>query len=226
MKLYEFALVETSEDEIGLGKLAKAVKDYIEISSEMGNTNNSFTLGDVVPDSIFANSESLAPLADVKFRVFAESKPGEEDTGGIYYPKSNTIAIFGADPKNRYRMADVPTVILHELRHALDYAKGNRFKGKVKHADNEREEYTNLPHEINARFSEALGKTKDDFVDACNGWQEVLNFDKFKGFLDRRLTQFELGHLKQQDPKSYKRLLSRAADFYKHLAEKLKNEFE
>jgi hypothetical protein len=98
------------------------------------------------------------------------------------------------------------STILHELQHALDDLKsgGRNMKGYIQPKD-DFQSYLKHPTEINARFSQALWDLATNFETVARG--DVYNA------ITTNLAQHRLHSKDFQNPKEFKRLITRAYKF-------------
>jgi hypothetical protein len=201
---------EEPEDEfIGLGR----INDVVD-SKTLGPFYN--RLGKIV---LFYNK--TVTTADGEFYI------GPPKEMVIYYP---VIVERGKERLNQTK-SHVQSVIVHELRHALDYSlsKGKAFDSKgVRGAseadpdrDRDRGEYHRTATEVNARTSQAMLQTKRLMVNAMNSGEE-LNNAKLKELILKAMDDAKLVHIfKSTDEKAFKQLFNRifkyAQDFLQQL---------
>jgi hypothetical protein len=98
------------------------------------------------------------------------------------------------------------STILHELQHALDDLKsGGRVLDKYVRPTDDFQSYLKHPTEINARFSQALW-------DLATNYETVARSDVYKA-IKTNLAQHRLSNVEVENPKEYKRLITRAYKF-------------
>lgn len=104
------------------------------------------------------------------------------------------------------KKANPASTLLHELQHALDDMKsgGEVIKNYTSHATDFKQ-YLKHPSEINARFSQALW-------DLATNYETVARSDVYKA-ITTNLAQHKLTNVEVEDPKQYRRLISRAYKF-------------
>lgn len=98
------------------------------------------------------------------------------------------------------------STILHELQHALDDLKsGGRVLNKYVRPESDFEGYLKHPSEINARFSQALW-------DLATNYETVARSDVHRA-ITRNLSQHSMRSQDFEDPREYRRLITRAYKF-------------
>lgn len=110
----------------------------------------------------------------------------------------------------RKRKSNPTSILLHELQHALDDMKssGKFMSYQNRSQEMDYDQYLKNPSEINARFSQAL-------------WDLALNFETVArsdvyDAIQTNLRKNRIRSMDFEDPKQYRRLISRA---YKFLAD-------
>lgn len=98
------------------------------------------------------------------------------------------------------------STILHELQHALDDLKsGGRVLNKYVSPESDFAGYLKHPSEINARFSQALW-------DLATNYETVARSDVHRA-ITRNLAQHSMRSQDFEDPREYRRLITRAYKF-------------
>ena len=106
----------------------------------------------------------------------------------------------------RKKKGNPASTLLHELQHALDDMKssGKNMKDYSQPEANYKQ-YLRHPTEINARFSQALW-------DLATNYETVARSDVYKA-IKTNLAQHRLSDAEVENPKEYKRLITRAYKF-------------
>lgn len=98
------------------------------------------------------------------------------------------------------------STLLHELQHALDDLKsGGKNMKDYSQPEADFKQYLRHPTEINARFSQALW-------DLATNYETVARGDVYKA-ITSNLAQHRLSNDEVENPKEYRRLISRAYKF-------------
>lgn len=98
------------------------------------------------------------------------------------------------------------STLLHELQHALDDLKsGGKNMKNYSQPENDYKQYLRHPTEINARFSQALW-------DLATNYETVARSDVYNA-IKTNLAQHRLSNVEIENPKEYKRLITRAYKF-------------
>lgn len=220
MKIRDIIL-ETAAESRELQTVAKKIADYIV--SRDGNPGT-FTARDA---GVSGREDAVArALNAIKFSMI-----NEPDTDDIAYYDHNTRSIQvnwprveeEAEELNLSTQAELSKTLVHELQHAVDGTKsGGRALMHTTSArsgetdDEQFVDYLQLPHEVNARFAEALDDINDQlpYVREAGQLPAIINDAFAKREINRAFPD------RMNDPK-YRRLVTRAYQFY---AEQLKND--
>ena len=230
---YHEIIVETAEENQIINLIAKAAADSVgdivrrKIPAFDGKEQIDYsTLSDAgypIQDMKIPEIESPTlknALSDLKIVLrYEPHKSSDLDMGG-YSVNSNAIILnvpdikTWADYKNKSFDSVVQQTLAHEIQHSLDKSKSGgaalKRNEKTASASTDFAGYLNLPHEINARFTEALLDISRDFADlrergADMTTDELVKLIKQK-FADNRLDKLESEKLK--------RLYGRVYQFY------------
>lgn len=222
MKIRDIIL-ETAVESRELQTISKKIADHIV---ERDGEPQRFTAKDI---GVSGRESSIATtLLRLVFSVV--SKPGIDEIAQ-YNHNTNTIEINwprvveDAEDQNTTPQNELAKTLVHELQHAVD---GTKSKGQAlmktpatksgDTEDQEFEEYLKLPHEVNARFAEALDDISEQlpYIREVGQLPEIIN----DAFAKREINRVFPG--RAEDPR-YRRLLSRAYQYYAYT---LKNDEE
>lgn len=213
MKIREIIL-ETATESRELQQVARKIADHIVARS--GDTQR-FTAKDIgVSGREPAVAQSLARLV---FSVV--SKPGIDEIAQ-YNHNTNSVEINWprveeeAEDHNTTPAVELSKTLVHELQHAVDGTK-SRGQALMKTPttkagdteDEEFEEYLKLPHEVNARFAEALDDISEQlpYIREVGQLPQIINDAFARREINRAFPK------RSEDPR-YRRLLSRAYQYY------------
>lgn len=205
-------ITETAGESRELQRLAKIVAQRVE-----GMSGGTFSGADID----FKSTEPSVgqTLAKLKFSVIND--PNIDDLAN-FNPNTGLVQINSArveeeaENNNRTFVDELYKTLVHELQHGIDAFKSNNraVMGQVvpkgsEYSDEEQLAYLKLPHEINARFAEALADINDQlpYVRDREQLPAIIN----DAFARRELNTVFPG--KASDPK-YRKLLARAYKFY------------
>ena len=147
----------------------------------------------------------------------------------IYYP---VVVERGRERLNQTK-SHVQSVIVHELRHALDYSlsKGKAFDSKgVRGAsgddgdrDRDRGEYHRTATEVNARASQAMLQMKRLIVKEINSGNDITN-EKLKELIMVAMDDAKLVHIfKSTNEPEFKQLFKRMFKYSQDFLEQMKD---
>lgn len=159
-------------------------------------------------------------LSDLKIRIkYEPHKSNDLDMGG-YGVESNSIILnipdikTWAQHKNRSFDDVVQQTLAHEIQHAVDKSKSGgaalKRNEKTASAATDFAGYLNLPHEINARFTEALL----DISRVIANWREQGVKASTNDLVKLIKQKFSANRLDKIDSDKLKRLYSRVYAFY------------
>jgi len=104
---------------------------------------------DLVPPKTLGHLHNRLSRVNVKVNFGREVK----DIAGTFHSGSNILELFypmGSESKSDF----LESIVVHELRHALDSSKSGQWAMHSKPKSKEGDPYLAAPHEINARFSQ------------------------------------------------------------------------
>lgn len=241
MRLQEFFLFETSEEDRAILSLAKAIGDHLLRYS--GKVSDEVTVGKI-GDLFNTPLEVLNPIT-INLETPEKTKQDDPDydpenpTAGTWSGSTSTITL----NSDLIGSNSIKTYLAHELRHALDDYKSN-FRAnswqnkysapssKLQHSVRNDPYSKNLPYlsqpnEINARFLQALYATTGNLQRAAKtkSPQELKDFAMTE--LKRWMQYYQIDQVfADKNVKGYKRLLKRGVDYLNkeisHLSSKLK----
>lgn len=224
---YHELVTETAEENQIINLISKAAADSVgdivrrKIPDfDSGEQIDYSTLGDAgypISDMKIPEIDSPAlkqALSDLKIVLrYEPHKSSDLDMGG-YSVNSNAIILnvpdikTWADHKNRSFDSVVQQTLAHEIQHSVDKSKSGgaaiKRNADTASASTDFAGYLNLPHEINARFTEALLDISRDFAQDMTT-DELVKLIKQK-FADNRLDKL--------DGEKLKRLYGRVYQFY------------
>ena len=124
---------------------------------------------------------------------------------GSYFPAPYNSININLDYIRKVK-GNPASTLLHELQHALDDLKssGKNMKDYSQPKDDYKQ-YLRHPTEINARFSQALW-------DLATNYETVARSDVYKA-IKTNLSRHRLSNVEVENPKEYKRLITRAYKF-------------
>ena len=242
MRLQE--LFETTEEDRALISLSSAI--YKKLIQYIDTDNDSIELGKVA-DLVDTPLQALNNISidiqggDVFLRRLHDIPPEDvigdkaDKTAVAFWDEDTDTAVFNRDYLGTER---IKTTITHELRHALDSVKSNKFPGDAKgyftpkkkehrtlYYDNkgklDKNDARNLipyraqPAEINARFTEVLHALSDFAAKRYETVAPHLLKKQLMQDFKRLLNKFNIAYLfpEKTESKDYKRLLKRGYDF-------------
>jgi hypothetical protein len=187
--------------------------DYSELSDAGYDINNMNIPSIESPDVQQA-------LRDLKIVLrYEPHKSNDLDMGG-YAPKSHAIILNVPDiktwsqHKNRSFDDVVQQTLVHEIQHAVDKTKSDgkalKRNANTASASSDFSGYLNLPHEINARFSEALL----DISRVVANWREQGVKTTTNDLVKLIKQKFSQNRLDKLEGEKLKRLYSRVYQFY------------
>ena len=224
MRLQE--LFETTEEDRAIVSLSSTIYKYIQHFKDDSNTTiNLGKIGQLFNTPLNVLDNVTLQLADPESLDKAYEQSADEPVNpnsvgyGFWDPATETIFL------NSKYIADIKTIISHELRHALDDYKSEFKAGdsdsyfsprKQKHKNADRiTNYNAQRGEINARFLQVL----DILARRINMAYNNLPPDQIKPRImtdfTNLLNKFKISYLFPEKEKSedYKRLMKRGYDF-------------
>lgn len=243
MRLNEINLIETSDEELIIQNIAKMcvanavsyfnnlkqhreeiedqllLKNYDWPTIEIMLNTYSVVLKNIIPNDIFDNLYNAFKDIQVVFDISGQhgAKKGE------YNLVSNTIYVYTHYYGNSFsNNKSVVSTIVHELRHALDKNKGQPFKNeKIKRYDPASSDtYYRQSYEINARISQALEQTVDQFSFLYKKGTVLTKEEFINAFIENAHINYIM-FLKNENPRAYKRIIKRAYDLYNTIMTKI-----
>ncbi len=242
MRLQE--LFETTDEDRAIISLSSAV--YKKLTQHIGTDKDSIEIGkigDLFDTPIVAlNNVSLEIQGGDIFIRRLHAIPPEDvigdkskDSAVAFWDEDTDTAVFN---RNYLDTERIKTTITHELRHALDSVKSNKFPGDAlryftpkkkehrtfyynKKGEVDKKDVRNLipyraqPVEINARFAEVLHTLSDFVVKRYNTVAPHLLKRQLIQDFKRLLNLYHIAYLFPEKTQStdYKRLLKRGYDF-------------
>lgn len=239
MKLLEFILLETTDEDRAIASLASTLAYRIQTSLQ-GNKRKAFELGKIsdLVDTPLVALNNISIRFDTNQAIQKKySQSSTDRTNGIWDPNDDVV-VLNVDLINERRLKLI-RVITHELRHALDDMKSEYRASQSTGYDTPRnkqhrvptDDHKNLPYlaspsEINARFVEVLSLLtrmiernyifSDDEQEAFDRSVE----DMLK-LMDKR--KILMLFPEKEKSKQYRRLISRGTDFITKELEYLKS---
>ena len=230
---YRELVTETAEENQIINLISKAAADSVgdivrrKIPDfDSGEQIDYSTLGDAgypISDMKIPDVDSPAlkqALGDLKIVLrYEPHKSSDLDMGG-YAVNSNAIILnvpdikTWADHKNRSFDSVVQQTLAHEIQHSVDKSKSGgaalKRNATTASAATDFAGYLNLPHEINARFTEALLDISRDFADLRERG-EAMTTDELVKLIKQKFADNRLDKL---DGEKLKRLYGRVYQFY------------
>lgn len=198
-------LTEAPKDELALQQVSRAIADYIIGRVEQGDfsTRNDvsyllFKLSDL-PKGSASHLSTAMRHTDVFVKLV--SPRSEHQFDGAYHVGLNSMELTVMARLNddgTYSITDkqaLYSTIVHELRHRLDDARSGRK------AFNYNEEYIKRPHEINARFSQAVADMVAELKRSFDSGK-VLSSHEFVALFEKYADQYDLMKVFQYNPDS------------------------
>jgi hypothetical protein len=260
MRLQELFLVETTEEDRAILSLSSAISNYInsnfdnDYSDEKSydddyDDENGFDIGgdDDLPEIVGSIGQlfdtPLAVMNPIKIELQTDygirqrrkkdtdariiKKPGEEDIMGLWYGGDRLLMVLNKDYLGTPKLK---SVIVHELRHALDDFKSDFKANKLggSYSIPKKKAYRKItndpihgntsylaePAEINARFLQALDKITDQIPALAKYPQNQITI-RAQRLLLRALESYQIAYLfpEKEKSKDYKQLLKRGMDY-------------
>ena len=230
MRLQE--LLETAEEDRALISLASVI--YEKIKAHSGSDRDLINLGKIrdLADTplISLNDISIDVMGGEAFLRRLHDVPPEDvlkqdlKTAVAFWDEDADAAVFNRDFLDTERMR---TTVTHELRHALDSIKSNKFPGDAKRYFTPKSkehrkddpysttQYRAQPAEINARFTEVLHQLSVIIPKRYKLVEPQLLKRQLTRDFNNLLLKYEIADLFPERTASpaYKRLVKRAYDF-------------
>lgn len=233
MKLFEFILHETSEEDRAIVSLSSAL--VAKLVSRYNSTKETHfklgRIGDLVDTPLLALNDIQIEVTDADhlLDIIQKEKSPESTTNGVWDPEIDTIWI-NHELLSGLRIKII-RIISHELRHALDDMKSDyrageshrydtpkkiEYRGVKNHPEMGNVDYLARPSEINARFLEVL-----TFLTRSISKNYPL-YDNEKDLFDRSVEDLynfmekkKISGLfpEKEKSKEYRRLLRRGLDY-------------
>ena len=207
-------ICETAGESRDLQGLARAVAQRVEQAQGQTGSFKGTELGYQAKEPAVAQT-----LAGLTFSVI--NNPNIDDLAN-FNPNNGLVQINyprveeEAEDNNRSFVDELYKTLVHELQHSIDAykSKNKAVMGQVvpkgsEYSDEEQQAYLKLPHEVNARFAEALADINDQLP-------YVRDSGQLPALINDAFARRELNSVfpnKTQDP-AYKKLLARAYKFY------------
>jgi hypothetical protein len=193
-------LFETAHDEHNIQAIARAIVTWLDENTDELTGDNQ-TLGTI---TMLTGVEDPL-LGDIKIAI-EHQRPNAR---GAWRPSSNSISVVFEHFFEQYgeevyvkEETKLYSVLVHELRHALDH---NLSNGKYRHNKGNDGEYLQRPKEINARFSQSLIDIKQAVADGTDPVSAIKT--SFKRYRIDRVFPNGVQDLK------YRRLFNRALEY-------------
>ena len=230
MKVQE--LFETSDEDRALISLSSVI--YAKIKEHIGTERDLVSLGKVreLADTplIALNEISIDIMGGEAFLRRLHDIPPEDvlkddlKSAVAFWDEDADAVVFNRDFLETERMR---TTVTHELRHALDSVKANKFPGDAKRYFTAKKKehrkddpysttkYRAQPAEINARFTEVLHQLSVIIPKRYKLVEPHLLRQQLTRDFNNLLIKYEIADLFPEKTKSpaYKRLIKRAYDF-------------
>ncbi|WPK39383.1 hypothetical protein ETTORE_0187 [Pseudomonas phage Ettore] len=214
MKILEFNLTEKASESIILSTIAKIIWFVIEKNAE-NKIYNSYKLKDLIKQEYFDKYPVLNNISDLIIRPYANEHP--EQYNGAFIQRTdgkNLIALFDIGPDSYKNDITYTNTLVHELQHALDSSKGNPLLYKHTNNSDKHKEYLNQKYEINARIAELLNDLKVIFLQYWGSSKEIPSKEWFLDNIEKFAKGHQLTYLKKENPKVWKRIVSRCYELY------------